>query len=198
MPEPDVQPITDRRAAASILARAFRDDPVMAWMMPTRRQSRLRHFFRGLQRYYVPEGACVVTTDGSAAALWVPPGKVVPPIGRQLAALPLLAAAAGRRIGEAGRTFETAQRLHPKEPFWYLIAIGTVPEMQGTGRGSLLLRSRLTVVDQAALPAYLESSNEANIPFYNRHGFEVVNSLDLADGVREWGMLRPARRRAGD
>ncbi|MGI8879859.1 MAG: GNAT family N-acetyltransferase [Jatrophihabitans sp.] len=193
MTQPTVEPITGRGFAASILARAFHDDPVMAWMMPTRRDIRLRRFFRGLLRYYVPEGACEVTSDGTAAAVWVPPGRIVPPIGRQLAALPLLAAAAGRRIGEAGRTFDTAQKLHPKEPFWYLIAIGTVPERRGAGRGSILLRSRLAHVDEAGLPAYLESSNETNIPFYKGHGFEVVNTIGLADGVREWGMLRPAR-----
>ena len=40
-------------------------------------------------------------------------------------------------------------------------------------------------------PAYVESANERNLAFYQRHGFEVVEEFTLlGKGPRVWGMWR--------
>jgi hypothetical protein len=44
------------------------------------------------------------------------------------------------------------------------------------------MRSRLERVDAEHAPAYLESSNPDNIPYYLRFGFEVTGEILLPDG----------------
>ncbi|MGH3628082.1 MAG: hypothetical protein ACRDRL_11675, partial [Sciscionella sp.] len=60
----------------------------------------------------------------------------------------------------------------PPGTFWYLAVIGAA--LQGEGVGSALLAPRLGLIDG---PAYLESSNEANIPLYERFGFRVTGEI---------------------
>lgn len=58
----------------------------------------------------------------------------------------------------------------------------------GRGAGSALLEQRL---DQMSEPAYLESSNEANVALYERFGFQVTGEIALPhDGPRMWPMYR--------
>ena len=66
------------------------------------------------------------------------------------------------------------------------------PEHQGKGLGTALLRPGLEHADALRLPAYLESSNERNVPLYERHGFAVIAEHVLPDGPTLWLMWRPA------
>ena len=44
------------------------------------------------------------------------------------------------------------------------------------------------------MPAYLEASNPANVPLYQRHGFELAGAFDLPDfGPTVHTMWREAR-----
>jgi len=48
------------------------------------------------------------------------------------------------------------------------------------------------------VPAYLESSNGLNLPFYERNGFCVVGELRaLGQGPTIWRMWREAQPRPG-
>ena len=62
--------------------------------------------------------------------------------------------------------------------------------MRGKGFGNALMRSRLDRCDAEHAPAYLESSNVRNVPFYERHGFEVTAEVQLPDGP----IMRPMWR----
>ncbi len=53
-------------------------------------------------------------------------------------------------------------------------------EQQGKGVGGALMRPVLEHCDAEGIPCYLESSKERNLPFYRRHGFEVVEELSAA------------------
>ena len=80
---------------------------------------------------------------------------------------------------------------HPRQPHWYLATLGTAVEQQGKGVGSALMRPVLEHCDAEGIPCYLESSKERNVPFYRRHGFEVVEEVPLpGDGPMLWTMWR--------
>jgi GNAT superfamily N-acetyltransferase len=82
----------------------------------------------------------------------------------------------------AGETYGAMMRVHPQQPHSYLAGIGTDPPLQGTGIGSTLMRSRLIRCDAVGMPAYLESSKAANVPFYEHHGFTVTRELTIPGG----------------
>jgi len=47
--------------------------------------------------------------------------------------------------------------------------------------------------DAERAAAYLESSNEKNVPLYRRHGFEVTGEVVTHLGPRAWLMWRDPR-----
>jgi ribosomal protein S18 acetylase RimI-like enzyme len=71
--------------------------------------------------------------------------------------------------------------------------LGVDVSRQGKGLGSLLMKHALQRVDAARLPAYLESSNPRNIPFYERHGFEVVGRIQTGKSPVVTPMVRRGR-----
>jgi ribosomal protein S18 acetylase RimI-like enzyme len=72
---------------------------------------------------------------------------------------------------------EQMEKYHPEEPHWYLATLGVDVNRQGKGLGSILMKHALTRIDREGATAYLESSNPRNIPFYERHGFEVLGRI---------------------
>jgi ribosomal protein S18 acetylase RimI-like enzyme len=64
--------------------------------------------------------------------------------------------------------------------------------------GGALLGEVLTKADDANVPAYVESSNERNLPFYHRHGFEIVEEVKLlGNGPCLWRMRRDTAAGSG-
>jgi len=190
----------DLRATVAMLARAFDDDPVMAWIFPDTQMRRrlLPKFFTVSMRENSlrHEGTEIMLAGDEVlgAAIWVPPEAWRPSAWRQISTLPAFAWALRSRIGTASTTYAAMVRCHPEQPHWYLSGIGTDPPAQGSGVGSELMRSRLARCDAAGLPAYLESSKERNVPFYERHGFTVTTELTIPDGGPTlWLMWRDAQ-----
>ncbi|MER6816344.1 GNAT family N-acetyltransferase [Spirillospora sp. NPDC000708] len=176
---------TDAGAIAAVLARAFDDDPVWSWILPDEgsRVRRLTGVFSILLRgvHLRHEGTEAAGRQGQveAAALWDPPGRWRVPLRAQAShALPLIRSL-GIRLPAALRALGEIEKHHPPEPHWYLAVLGTDPPAQGNGLGGALLRSRLERCDAAGIPAYLESSNPANIPFYTGFGFKVTRDLTM-------------------
>ncbi len=194
----------DLAATVAALVRAFDDDPVMTWIFPddNMRRRRLPSFFAAALRSTSPrqEGTEVAVQGDRVlgAAIWLPPGTWRPPLWRQLAALPGVVIRLGSRLSVASATYGALLRVHPARPHWYLSGIGTDPPVQGTGVGGQLLRSRLARCDAAGLPAYLESSKERNVPFYERHGFTVIGELSVpGGGPTLWLMWRDPQEELG-
>jgi GNAT superfamily N-acetyltransferase len=175
----------DHERVAKALASAFAGDPAWSWLLPyTDREQRQRLFFETAFRYLVPDRREVwMTEDGSAAAIWAPPGLWAVPVWIVLRESPPMLRVFGRRLPLAVRYLARAERGHPRKPeHWYLEVLGTEPARQGQGLGSALLRPIMALCDRDGLGAYLESSSERNRVLYERHGFEVTETFDMPGG----------------
>ena len=80
---------------------------------------------------------------------------------------------------------------HPDKPHCHLEAIGVLPERQGQGVGSLLLKHFCAYVDELKQAAYLEADQPKNVRFYERFGFNVVEEAHVFS-LTNWFMWRNA------
>jgi GNAT superfamily N-acetyltransferase len=100
-----------------------------------------------------------------------------------------------QRLMVMKRHFDELRERDAIEPHWYLWTLGVDPPRQGQGVGGALMQPVLSRADEAGLPCYLEADKAKNVPFYQRHGFEVVVEDDLPDGgYHYWTMKRPPHR----
>jgi GNAT superfamily N-acetyltransferase len=187
----------DADALAATMARAFFDDPFVGFIFQNEetRQTLTPRLFKLLFKLGLPHGACDVTPGYEAAALWRPPGAWKTPTWEYLAngseVLDIFDFSSARH---AIRAIDAIEKLHPCEAHWYLQAIGSDPDKHGKGFGAAVMRRQLANADISGLPAYLESSKDANIPFYQSFGFQVSGEIKLPDGPTLWPMWREARK----
>jgi ribosomal protein S18 acetylase RimI-like enzyme len=176
----------DHPRVAEALAGAFADDPGWSFLLPHAddREHRQRLFFESELHHLVPARRQVWTSeDGSAAAIWAPPGLWSVPAPQVARQAPRMVRVFGRRLTLALRYLIRIERSHPTDsPHWYLEFLGTEPRRQGQGLGSALLRPILALCDRDRQGAYLESSTERSQALYERHGFEVVETFRMPGG----------------
>jgi ribosomal protein S18 acetylase RimI-like enzyme len=182
------------------LANAFYDDPVISWMVPgdeRRRRVGPFGFATWLSKIYLPKDQVFTDPERKAGALWAPPGKWRMSVGLQVRLSPAMFRMFGvRRMPLILKGLSMMDKHHPDDrPHWYLGVLGTDPEAQGKGLGSAVMQPVLERCDSEGVGAYLESSKEANIPFYRRHGFEVTGEVHLPEGPPLWPMWRDPQPR---
>jgi GNAT superfamily N-acetyltransferase len=86
--------------------------------------------------------------------------------------------------------FEQMDAFHPQEAHWHLPLIGVHPAHQGKGIGAALLLHVLNACDDQKALVYLEATSPRNVPFYERHGFAALGSIQVADSPPVVPMLR--------
>jgi len=187
----------DVQGMADALAHSFHDDPVMQWLFgdaPPRPMRFLRPFFAHEGRRHLKHQE-VYTVDGHpGAAYWDPPGRWKTSMVDVVTLAPVMVRGIGRRTLKALQGLGRMEKAHGEHPdHYYLAVLGTRPEEQGRGIGSALMTPVLSKCDAEGVGAYLESSKESNIPFYRRHGFEVVGEVTFPSGPTIWPMWRDPR-----
>jgi ribosomal protein S18 acetylase RimI-like enzyme len=183
---------SEMEQAVAVIVLAFGSDPAARWTYPDPHEY-LAHFPRIVRAFggKAFEHGTGHQVDGfHGAALWLPPG--VHPDEEALGAVMQETVPADRQE-QVFAIFERMAAYHPGEPHWYLPMIGVDPRHQGNGYGSALLQHALSQCDKDGVPAYLESSNPANIPLYERHGFSVLGTIQAGSSPPIVPMLRPPR-----
>jgi ribosomal protein S18 acetylase RimI-like enzyme len=188
---------SDANRVVNTIVQAFSVDPVARWFYPSR-EKYLRCFpvfveaFAGAAIEY-GSGDCV--HDYLGAALWLPPG--VHPDEEMLFAL-LQDTIPEEDQADVFALLQAMDRNHPVEPHWYLPMIGVDPAKQGNGYGSALLKHALRRCDGQHAVAYLESSSPKNVPLYERHGFELLGTIQVGSSPPLFPMLRRPRPSFGN
>jgi len=181
--------------ASAVLARAFHEDPAWVWLIPdpTRRSRLLPWLFR---IGFDVTAADVYATAGElrGAARWLAPGSASMRVGPTLRALvttPLRLGGATTHFLSYGHSVEQLRAEVAPGEHWYLAGIGVAPEHRNQGVGGALLRPGIEAASAAGLPAVLLTNNEANLPFYEGHGFRVVRRGETPKGgPPAWAMVR--------
>jgi GNAT superfamily N-acetyltransferase len=182
-------------ALTETLTLAFREDPVWGWGFSVRERGLdgLRAAWRLFLGSALEHGWVWRTDDGSAVALWIPPGKPDLSPEDEERFEPLMREMLGADAERLLAAFERFEEARPSEPHYYLSLLGTHPDHTGHGWGMGLLADNLGRIDAEGAAAYLESSNPANVPRYERLGFAVFDEFAVGEGISVAQMWREPR-----
>jgi ribosomal protein S18 acetylase RimI-like enzyme len=183
----------DVDALGRTLARAFHDDPVTRWVYAgePRRPIWAERFFAWQVRRLLTQDVSWTTADGAGgAALWALPDRWRESARETLSLLRLTLPSVLPRLPRIVRGLGQVEVRHPSERHLYLAVLGVDPDRQGEGVGSALIQPGLDLCDRERLPAYLETGEEINLNFYGRHGFRVVDRIELPKGPPVWFLWR--------
>ncbi|MEZ0449793.1 GNAT family N-acetyltransferase [Cellulomonas sp. ICMP 17802] len=173
-------------AIRTVLARAYRTNPLMAWVLPdeqTREDACAAWLGPSVDRYLAVGLVHVARLRGAVvgAAAWRLPGA-----GPAPESLPTprgaLAALVGRaRADEVLAALGSAALLAPPDPAPYLNFLAVAPEHQGHGIGQRLVEAGIAAARDVG--TYLATTDARNLPFYERLGYGRSGAVRLgADG----------------
>lgn len=185
----------EHRLIGNIIGDSFADDPVNRWVFG-QEVAITQYYTQVAKKLYLPQGYGHVMDDGSGGSLWLPPNvkKHIPLLNSVDIAISMLRHNGLKSIIRGMKVDTSLSKHKPVEAHHYLFAIGVRAGNQGKGLGAKLMEAGLKQADKESMPAYLESSKESNIPFYNRFGFEVIERVvPTKDYPPLWLMWRAAR-----
>jgi len=185
------------REAARVLGEALTDDPGWADVGPRDRERRRRMLHRNsrgcvrmARRWGGPLLGVFAGDELAGVCLFFAPGRWPPP--------PWSLAWAAHGIAQAGpavwlralRVQRQMELRHPIEPHLYVFVLGVHPAHQRKGVGRALLAGPVADADRHVLPAWVETGNPDNLPYYGSLGFEPEHKIRLPRGAPMWFMRR--------
>jgi predicted N-acetyltransferase YhbS len=201
MPEIRTMQKSDIGAVVEVMARAFQNAALYSYFEP--RAEKRPEFLRMIFSHRIPFSiASQNGSDGRDADVALVDGKIA---GAALWGKPGAASAENPALTEAVKNYDSAvfekwTGFHDTlfsalsgacpEPHWSLAPVAVVPEAQGAGVGSALIRGKLAEIDASGFPCLLGTQDEVNTKIYARYGFAVALETQVAPGVRCWAMLR--------
>lgn len=179
VPELRLATPADRSAVIDTVVAAFDRDPAFRWFFPTP-SSWDRHVARFVGALFdsrVYQGSTWMSPEAEAVAMWVAPD------------------ADGHRPTLTGFDDESTSRLAaygaatrdglPTSPHWYLGVLATHPAHRGRSLGRTVMQEGLRAVGRSGLPAFLETTNPANVDLYERAGWRR-SSQHAVDSLTIW------------
>ena len=192
MPTVKTAAASEEAPVIDVVMLAFSADLAARWTWRDPHQY-LMHFPRFVKAFggeAFSHGSAYCVDGYAGAALWLPP-EVEPDEDALITLVQGTASEQSRKHVFA--VLEQMGRYHPSEPHWYLPLMGVDPFHQGKGLGSALMQHALIPCDRDQKPAYLESTNTKNIPLYERHGFELLGTIQAGTSPPIFPMLRKPR-----
>jgi GNAT superfamily N-acetyltransferase len=171
----DLDPLTQ------LFTAAFTSDPLWSWAFPN--PADLAVWWRLLIGSAVRYPWVWVAGDYAAASVWIPPGGTELTEEEEEGIEPLFQRLIGPRAPAVMELVDRFEASHPREqPHYYLSLLGVNPDHRGQGLGMRLLAENLERIDGEGVASYLESSNPANDPRYEKLGFRPVGEFETPGG----------------
>ena len=175
----------DCEGIARTLAEAFFSDPVWGWGFAEPEQRNMHHeaWFRLLVRSALPHQWVWTTPAYETVSVWVPPGLPALSESDEAQLEAMLEESLGARVQLVMEVFEQFEEAHPRDQDHYCLSLlGTHSDHRGACLGMGLQADNLARLDKTHLPAYLESTNPANLRRYESVGFAMSGAFQLPDG----------------
>ncbi len=187
----------DEELLGALLSVSFSADPFVRWLMPNSvdfLNDSQKHPRRTYSQAFAA-GTIYVIGDFAGAAVWLPPGTKKTDRSEEIALAAPPSEGSGHSFpAEFPALISQSAAYCPSEPHWYLGLIAVDPAYRGRGLGAKLMEHCLTFVDRDGMPAYLESTNSANMSLYERFGFKLLAEVRVGSAPPRFPMLRPAQK----
>ncbi len=171
--------LTDREAVVETVVAAFADDPAFRYFFAEsyRFDEQARLFIGYLFDKRVSLNTVWITSGAEAVAMWSPPdepgetGTSDPGYDEVMDRL----GAAGERIHRYDAPVEAAL----PDSYWYLGILATRPQHRGRRLGRIAMAAGVAVAADSGFPAFLETTNPANVAVYESAGWKVHTEFDV-------------------
>ena len=179
-----VAEVADRADVVATTVAAFEHDPAFRYFFPDddRYHAQATAFAEHLFDKRVGHGTVWITDRCEAASLWSPPAN-----GTSAADAARLAdehRAMLRRIGDDAAAWLDAyeRAVEPELPedndYWYLGILACHPAHAGRGFGGAVMRAGIQFVRANDGVAYLETTNPANVAYYEAAGWRLTATIN--------------------
>lgn len=183
--------------AVGVLARGMRDNPIHVAAFgpdPERRVRILYRMFSDLFRVLKRWQAVCALRDGDVVGVAgrAEDGACMPNTVQKLRLAPGMLAVGPRTSLRTTRWMTAWASRDPSEPHSHFGPLAVDTHLQGQGIGTALLGEYCASLDARTTLGYLETDKPENVTLYERHGFAVVEQVDVL-GVPNWFMRREPR-----
>ena len=175
---------SDAKLASNLIARTLFNYPLFCYLIPDAQQrtKRLSVLTGYLVRVGILYGEVYITSEKmEGIAVWLPPktnvaifdllfrvGVITCPFK--------LGFKAFKGIWSYVQHIETVCQNRLQTDYWYLQVIGVDSPYQKQGYGRSLIEPMLARFSAQNLPCCLDTEEESNVAYYERYGFEVIET----------------------
>jgi len=190
----------DVEEAAQVIAQAFVDDPLIAFVLPIRatRLNTLLNFFRVYGALSIQNQRGFGVGDPlQGVAYWKLPSQdslsiSIKSLGKFLPLLFTVYPIGHFRARAILNELDVLHNKYANEPHFYLDNLGVRPAARGQGLSSKLIRPFLEMADEQKVIAYTDTVTLANVPLYEHFGFQCVETSPVSNtGITIYALRRP-------
>lgn len=177
---------SEKELVIELLSKAFDSDGSVNFIIPpgTLRSWRIKKLIEYSYYYCSSFGEVFISNDNHSCALVLFPWKRKRTISTMLWDLGLALAVSGPARIQRLVKRENAIRAHyPSGKYCHLWLIGTDPEKQGRGSGSVLLKEILDCFDTVNIPVILQTSADYSLRWYRKFHFELLRQVNLGHTI---------------
>lgn len=173
----------DKNLVIDILSESFKDNKSVNYMAGEGQHQidRIRYLMDYSFEVCHQFGEVYLSDDRTAAALVLYPEEKKTNFSTVLLDVKLILNCIGvSNIGKALKRESSIKKIQPQVPMYYIWFIGVHPDSQGNGIGSQLMGELIKESEKRQRPIYLETSTLANLPWYQKFGFDIYDELELS------------------